>query len=1185
MSWFNQFDASGFANLAKTALKEAQKTIDKALDIKEEDEEVSEEEASKVLFEKDSHQNISKLSSSLWSSFTSSVFENECDPLDKQNATNQSMSLELSNSTIKSDTIVANQPVRSSSQTSKSCEQFNVIEIDSDTNLDVSHRTDYTNCNNRNHLSICSDSDQKFTLSSDRVDILGSTSVTTSKSSVEIITPSSTEIHAVTTEYNKINDKQYSPDSIEPIPELIEDEDSLTCSTSDNLTCIPNEDIPVQNNSETSVNSGVLDISREESMNLIKQNYSPQTNISIKCHEDFKNMQCSLNSSNLSTDFLKKSNTTLENSSCDDETMVGSLLEEVENCSEDDNREQSPRVSIDNQSDFVKIGSSGTNSCDELETWTSSDIEVISSPATNEDSESNASHRHSPVKYHHYNLPSIILGHQGVEDLQKKIVELNSIVKARESKLIDLSKKNAELAASNSDMKSQLDYLNSSNLNEEYTQRLANMENKFQQAIREKNQLQKQLEQNKNAAQLKNIIEEKDLLIKELRDEGEKLSKQHLNLNNIIKKLRAAEKESLKSLNKYKDQQEKLNQELERIKKSLVAKEEMERSQIEAIHQLTKTNQSLEKENISLQSQVDNLTSTLISLQKNIQDKENFIEELQKDSIEFQAMKENLVDIENKLTEKNKHCKQIEAVITSLKANLCKIEENHHIEISELKKENISLIKRLEESNRKQQNSLQETIKATQPLVKELEEKSNKLKILENDIEEREQLHLKTIENLKTTLNNTEHKILMMDAKINEVNTSRKKLGDQIDDLLKSEKQLQVEHKNLKEENEILKLKLEGFNKLENEFVLTRKQLAEALLKIHNLENEVKLEKEKCNIEFEKRKKLQNDIQAQQIINSQVSHHSSPTTSVGVPSFEESSFWPSFVEDDRSSITERTVSVYDSMRPSFSNTTTILENLQAQIKLKEGEAQQLQWELSRREHERDQLTTELASLTTKVEEQSLSLVELANLQKRYDALLQMYGEKIEESEELKLDLQDVKEMYKAQFLKSEDRIHSLPNLTVLSLSGCSKITDDGIELIAENLPKLQILDLSWCPRVTDAALEYIACDLVGLEQLVLDRCIHITDIGIGYISTMICLQALFLRWCSQLRNFSIQHLCGMRHLRILSLAGCHLLTSSGLSSLIQMRNLEELELTNCAGASPELLEYLREHLSSCLIVR
>lgn len=40
----------------------------------------------------------------------------------------------------------------------------------------------------------------------------------------------------------RINDRQYSPDTIEPIPELIEDEDSLTCSISDNTTCMANED-------------------------------------------------------------------------------------------------------------------------------------------------------------------------------------------------------------------------------------------------------------------------------------------------------------------------------------------------------------------------------------------------------------------------------------------------------------------------------------------------------------------------------------------------------------------------------------------------------------------------------------------------------------------------------------------------------------------------------------------------------------------------------------------------------------------------------------------------------------------------------------------------------------------------------------------------------------------------------
>ncbi|XP_053956258.1 F-box/LRR-repeat protein 20-like [Anastrepha ludens] len=163
-------------------------------------------------------------------------------------------------------------------------------------------------------------------------------------------------------------------------------------------------------------------------------------------------------------------------------------------------------------------------------------------------------------------------------------------------------------------------------------------------------------------------------------------------------------------------------------------------------------------------------------------------------------------------------------------------------------------------------------------------------------------------------------------------------------------------------------------------------------------------------------------------------------------------------------------------------------------------------------------------------------------------------------------------------------VHSLPHLTVLSLSGCSKLTDDGVELIAENLQKLRALDLSWCPRITDASLEYIACDLNQLEELTLDRCVHITDIGVGYISTMLSLTALFLRWCSQVRDFGLQHLCSMRNLQVLSLAGCPLLTSSGLSSLIQLRHLQELELTNCPGASHELFDYLKEHLPRCLII-
>ena len=81
----------------------------------------------------------------------------------------------------------------------------------------------------------------------------------------------------------------------------------------------------------------------------------------------------------------------------------------------------------------------------------------------------------------------------------------------------------------------------------------------------------------------------------------------------------------------------------------------------------------------------------------------------------------------------------------------------------------------------------------------------------------------------------------------------------------------------------------------------------------------------------------------------------------------------------------------------------------------------MQWELSRRNAERDTLNLELSSLSLKVEELTTKVTEvealnenLNDIQTKYDALLQMYGEKVEENQELRLDLEDVKEMYKTQ---------------------------------------------------------------------------------------------------------------------------------------------------------------------------
>ena len=77
--------------------------------------------------------------------------------------------------------------------------------------------------------------------------------------------------------------------------------------------------------------------------------------------------------------------------------------------------------------------------------------------------------------------------------------------------------------------------------------------------------------------------------------------------------------------------------------------------------------------------------------------------------------------------------------------------------------------------------------------------------------------------------------------------------------------------------------------------------------------------------------------------------------------------------------------------------------------------------MSRRNSERDTLNMELSSLSLRVEELMSKITEvealnenLNDIQTKYDALLQMYGEKVEENQELQLDLEDVKEMYKTQ---------------------------------------------------------------------------------------------------------------------------------------------------------------------------
>lgn len=192
-------------------------------------------------------------------------------------------------------------------------------------------------------------------------------------------------------------------------------------------------------------------------------------------------------------------------------------------------KERTSPISSDSKSDLVKIGSdrtSGHTSGDDLETATSSDIEIIPSP--NGDGHG---FRSSPAKYAFKqskfdgttspNLVDLVLGKslatkirghnrelseasvqsntsdesQGSENerLMRRLCEMAELLEARENRLLEMSRSNADLAESNADLKSQVETLVSKHeggdintITEDYTQRMSALEKKFQQAIRDK---------------------------------------------------------------------------------------------------------------------------------------------------------------------------------------------------------------------------------------------------------------------------------------------------------------------------------------------------------------------------------------------------------------------------------------------------------------------------------------------------------------------------------------------------------------------------------------------------------------------------------------------------------------------------------------------------------------------------
>ncbi|CAH0546904.1 unnamed protein product [Brassicogethes aeneus] len=725
-------------------------------------------------------------------------------------------------------------------------------------------------------------------------------------------------------------------------------------------------------------------------------------------------------------------------------------------------REHSP-ISSESRSDLVKIGSdytSGHTSGDELETTTSSDLEIISSP--NGDSSSTQS-RQSPAKQtiHHKiktdgcSVDSLLSkmtmkkakGHNRelseassisddshsseVEKLIKRISEMTEILESRESKLIDVNRRNAELQDINNDLKYQLDSFLSKQLEsaelfqvtEEYTQRLSALEKKFQQAIREKDTLRKQLEHSKQDAatkmsksDLESLISEKDETIKELREEGEKLSKQQLQHSNIIKKLRAKEKENEITIKHMKENIESLSTETERLKRSLTAKEEVERSQIEAVYQLTAKNKKIETELAKLQSELDDLKQKYDTTKKSLDAAKKELQDKNRTGSELLAREQMLESLENQKRATESQNEEIMGQLESLRLKLRQCDQDYLKKELGLKNENNELLQRLEEAEARNEELSQSILEVSKPLVRQLESLQATHNSKVTSFESLEQQYTIKISELQTKLQATVKTEKLAKEECNGLRSKVAELEGHLSSLKHQQELFQMKVEQQKTEHQIKEndFKTE-IGKIKDSLVSAQQKVEDQYSEINALQQQLKIEKEANNAERKRKELLFKEHNDPPHISggrlSPETGSNSPTLSLGKASIADSlssSFWS---QDEPFDIAQT---------PRYTNMLE-MQMLQTNVKQKDGELQQLQWELNRREQERSLLNLEISSLLTKVEGLESSVVELKTLktqfievQQQYDTLCQLYGEKVEENEELKLDLLDVKEMYKAQ---------------------------------------------------------------------------------------------------------------------------------------------------------------------------
>ncbi|CAO2606001.1 TATA element modulatory factor [Lemmus lemmus] len=639
------------------------------------------------------------------------------------------------------------------------------------------------------------------------------------------------------------------------------------------------------------------------------------------------------------------------------------------------------------------------------------------------------------------------------KDVCKTLEFLNEKLEKRETQLLSLSKEKALLEEAYDNLKDEMfrvkeESSSISSLKDEFTQRIAEAEKKVQLACKERDAAKKEVKTIKeelatrlNSSQTADLLKEKDEQIQGLMEEGEKLSKQQLHNSNIIKKLRTKDKDNENVIAKLNRKAKELEEELQHLRQILDGKEEVEKQHRENIRKLNSVVERQEKDLGRLQVDKDELEEKSRSTQAALDSAYRELTDLHKAN----AAKDSEVQ-EAALRREMKAKEELSAALEKAQEEARQQQEALALQVGDLR----LALQRAEQAAARKEDYLRHEISELQQRLQEAENRNQELS---QSVSSTTRPLLRQIENLQATLGSQTSSWETLEKNLSDrLGESQALLAAAVEreraateELLANKTQMSsVESQNslLRQENSRLQAQLESeknkLRKLEDEN--SRYQVELENLKdeyVRTLEETRKektllcsqLEMEKMKVEQERKKTIFTQEAVKDKDHKQFSVSSTPTISrsSSVSGVDMAGLQTSFLSQDEShdhsfgpmSMSASGSNLYEAVRMGAGS--SIIENLQSQLKLREGEISHLQLEISNLEKTRSIISEELVKLTNqndeleeKVKEIPKLRVQLRDLDQRYNTILQMYGEKAEEAEELRLDLEDVKNMYKTQ---------------------------------------------------------------------------------------------------------------------------------------------------------------------------